>query len=157
MSRFKTTKVCPRCNEKVDISENICPDCGLIFSRLELGSNKLAKKNILAKQKDMVVYVKQFPKDLTRWKVAVLCGFLGFLGIHNLYVGKFAKGIFMFIAGILTLGAVTITALMFNRTYTAIASIFSGFMGIFWIFDFFNILTFKFKVPISIDVTGGKQ
>ncbi|MBQ3494338.1 MAG: hypothetical protein IJA69_02875 [Clostridia bacterium] len=155
MRKFKTTKICPRCGEKCDLAEPKCTDCGLVFSRLEFGSNKLAKKNIIAKQKDQVVYVKQFPKDLKRWKVGLLCGFLGLWGIHNLYVGKFFKGIFMLIAGILVTGAVTITALMFNQTYTTIASIFGGFLGIFWILDFFNILFCQFKVPISIDLMGG--
>ena len=53
---FKKTKTCPRCNEKCDLTATKCTDCGLVFARLELGSNKLAKKKILTGKKDEVVY-----------------------------------------------------------------------------------------------------
>ena len=37
------SKRCPRCGTKNDYINSKCTKCGLIFSRVENGSNKLAK------------------------------------------------------------------------------------------------------------------
>lgn len=154
MKKFRTTKVCPRCSEKCDITDTKCPDCGLIFARLEFGSNKLAKKNILAKNKDHVVYTTTLPKDLKRRNLLLLCGFLGIFGAHNLYCGRYLKGIYMFFCGILTLACVTFTNYWFTDTLLYASSIPCGIMAFMWLFDFINLCLGKFKVPVSIDLTG---
>ena len=156
MSRFKRTKTCPRCYEKCDLTDAKCPDCGLIFSRLELGSNKLAKKKILQGKKNEVVYNKGYPKDVRKFKVVLLCVFLGIFGAHCFYVGRIGRSIFMAIAGILTLACVTLTSFAFSEVLVSFSVIPSGIMGFMWIFDLVDVCINKFKIPISVDMGEGR-
>jgi len=62
-------KKCPRCGYK-NTSGHRCEECGLLFSRVENGSNKLAKQLLLARKRDEVVFAPVFRLRLTRvlWK-----------------------------------------------------------------------------------------
>ena len=66
--RKKTTKRCPRCDTKCFSEDYKCNSCGLIFSRVEGGSNQIAKGLILAGKSNQTVKAKQFPKDVSKKK-----------------------------------------------------------------------------------------
>ena len=42
--RQKVFQTCPRCGLKSLKLQDSCPDCGLVFARLEIATNKDAKK-----------------------------------------------------------------------------------------------------------------
>ena len=149
---FKKSKTCPRCNEKCDLTQDKCTDCGLVFARLELGSNKLAKKKILSGNKDEVVYNRGIPKDVKKWKLLVLSIFLGIFGAHNIYVGRFWKGAYMAICGLLSIACVTFTSFSFTDLLLQISVLPCGIMGFMWLFDMVDIFFGRFRIPIAISV-----
>ena len=102
------SKKCPRCGVKSNYNESKCSGCGLIFSRVENGSNKIAKGLILAGKKEETVNARMFPKDVSKKKFLLLCGFLGIFGTHNFYVGRYKKAVYQLICGILTVICVLI-------------------------------------------------
>ena len=145
-------KRCPRCETKNDYSAYSCSECGLIFSRVENGSNKLAKEYILAGEKEYVVKAKQFPKDVSKRTFLLYCGFLGLFGAHNFYVGRYKKAVYMLICGLVAFVLTVIGSVIPNLdTIMSFISIPVGFDAIFWIFDFtegcFNI----YKIPVAVD------
>ena len=71
------SKRCPRCGTKNTYVEQRCTSCGLVFSRVENGSNKIAKGLLMAGKKDEVVLARMFPKDVRKKKFLLLCGFWG--------------------------------------------------------------------------------
>ena len=153
---FKKTKTCPRCNEKCDLTATKCTDCGLVFARLELGSNKLAKKKILTGKKDEVVYNRAIPKDVNKWILWSLVFFFGIFGAHNLYVGKFWKGAYMALCGLLSIACVTFTNFSFTDLLLQLSVLPCGIMGFMWLFDMADIVFGRFRVPIAIDLGGDK-
>ena len=153
---FKKSKTCPRCNEKCDLTATKCTDCGLVFARLELGSNKLAKKKILTGKKDEVVYNRAIPKDVNKWILWSLVFFFGIFGAHNLYVGKFWKGAYMALCGLLSIACVTFTNFSFTDLLLQLSVLPCGIMGFMWLFDMVDIVFGRFRVPIAIDLGGDK-
>ena len=152
MRKRVLTKRCPRCEAKNDYNSYRCVDCGLIFSRVENGSNKIAKEYILAGKKEYVVCAKQFPKDVSKKKFLLLCGFLGLFGAHNFYVGRYKKAIYMLICGLV---AVVLTAI--GSALTNLDKIMSfismpiGFDAFFWVVDFVEGIFNSYKIPVAVD------
>ena len=83
MAKYKKseTKKCPRCGEKCLFASPKCPECGLVFSRLNFVTNKAGKKCVLKRQKDKLLYMTSWPSDVSRLKAILLCGFLGLLAL----------------------------------------------------------------------------
>lgn len=153
MEKSKLTKKCPRCGEKTHIFAKKCDNCGLIFSRLEFLSNKEAKRAMLKGEKEKIIYTDDFPRDLQRWKAVILCGLGGSLGLHNLYVGRYIKGIFSLVFTILT--AILILILngdVLANLYETFLFIPGAIVFIFWFYDFFLLLMKKYKVPVALDM-----
>ena len=77
-------KFCRYCGKEVNIGASICVNCGC-----EIKTNKTGQGNLNGKDKVTV---------------ALLCFFLGGLGIHNFYMGEKKKGVmkivFSFLCGI---------------------------------------------------------
>lgn len=145
---------CPRCGAKV-VSTKFCTNCELIFDRLKYASNKEAKKNLKARNKDYVIYTNVFPSDLSKKKTILLCVFLGFFGVHNFYVGKIFRGIYNLLAMIVAILAVVIPTSAFNMVYNTILSICMPFIAIsmlLWLIDIITLFTNRFKVPISLKI-----
>lgn len=151
-------KKCPRCGTKCNYNEFRCSGCGLIFSRVENGSNQLAKGLILAGKKDQTVKMIGYPKDVNKKKYLLLCGFLGLFGAHNFYVGKYFKAIFQIIMGILS-----VILTIFSGTFEAYSFIMSfifvpaGINVFMWLFDFFDGCINKCRIPVAVDFTDGKN
>ncbi|MDD4815600.1 MAG: hypothetical protein PHQ62_00470 [Clostridia bacterium] len=158
LEKTKLTKKCPRCNEKTYINAKKCDNCGLIFSRLEYLSNKEAKTAMLKGEKEKIIYTSDFPRDLQRWKAIVLCALGGALGLHNIYVGRYIKGIFSLIFTVLT--AIFILVLEGNvlaSLYEIYLFIPGALVFIFWFYDLFLLLLNKYKVPVALDMPLEKR
>lgn len=156
--RRERTKRCPRCDTKNRLTNYRCSSCGLIFSRVETGSNVLAKNLILAGKSDQTVKARMFPKDVSKKKFLLLCGFLGIFGAHNFYVGRYKKAIFQLICGLLA--AVCVACGSFIPHYQTIMSFISvpiGIDGVMWAWDFADGAFNHYRIPVAVDlVDGGK-
>ena len=145
-------KKCPRCGTKNNYTENRCTSCGLVFSRVENGSNKIAKGLLMAGKKDEVVLARMFPNDVRKKKFMLLCGFLGIFGAHNFYVGRYIKAIYMLIVGIAS--CVLASLNIFSQAYDTFMSfffVFPALLAYFWIEDFVLIALNKYKVPVALE------
>lgn len=153
MAKYRRSEVkkCPRCGEKCLFNAPKCPECGLLFSRLSLVTNKAGKRCVRKRQKDKVLYVSSWPADAKRWKALLLCGFLGLYGAHNFYLGRYIKATFSLIFSTIT----TIFAAMtvypdFYYTFIQFFAIPAAFPLFFWVIDFIQIAVGKYKIPVSI-------
>ena len=153
--REKTRKTCPRCKSVCDINEKKCEDCGLNFEKLQYASNRLAKKNFWAKKYDEIIKIPSFPSDVSRTQTLMLSIFLGVFGAHNFYVGRYYKGFFQLLMGILTVTLV-IVASATSTVYNTLVNIIMPFIGVYaltWLFDVTAIIFGNYKIPISIDMS----
>ena len=134
-----------------------CTECGLVFSRLEIATNKEAKRKILHNDRDFIIKTSKLPSDVSFLKLLLLCIFTGALGGHLFYVGRYVKG------GILALNFIVIVlSVIFNSALikidnglfiAALASI-CGLILLIWPYDLFMIIWKKFKVPVAIDLNS---
>lgn len=156
--RRERTKRCPRCDTKNKLTNYRCSSCGLIFSRVENGSNVLAKGLILAGKSDQTVKARMFPKDVSKNKFLFLCGFLGIFGAHNFYVGRYKKAIFQLICGLVAV--ICVACGNFIPYYNTIMSFISfpiGIDGVMWLWDFVDGVFNHYRIPVAVDLTqGGK-
>ena len=150
------SKRCPRCGTKNDYSNSKCTQCGLIFSRVENGSNKLAKGLILSGQKDLTIKAPGFPKDVSKKTFMLLCGFLGFWGAHNFYVGRYIKAIFQVISGIFAVLATFFSGITFISVLSSYLFIFVAIDAFMWMFDLIDGAINKYRIPVAVDFTDGK-
>lgn len=143
---------CPRCETKNEYNSYRCSNCGLIFSRVEQGSNLIAKDYIKSGKSEYVVKAKGFPKDVSKKAFLLYCGFLGLFGAHNFYVGRYKKAIFMLVFGLI--------AVIFTATGSIIPNLDKimsflsfpiGIDGFFWILDFVEGVFNAYKIPVAVD------
>ena len=151
------SKVCPRCNIKVPQEVDTCPDCGLIFSRLEVATNKEAKAKKKRGDREFIVNTSRLPSDVSFVKLLLLCIFLGPVGAHAFYVGRYLRG-----SVLLTNFCLILLTVIFNsqlmqidggKLVATVSTIF-GIILLVWFVDIFFIATKKFKVPVAIDIDG---
>ncbi len=142
-------KKCPRCNTKCLNAQKKCEECGLVFARLSEGTNEEAKKQFWKKDKSIVL-VKEFPKDVVRWKLILMCFFLGLFGAHNLWVGRYYRGFFMLVVGLLSLVYVSLPSSEFLISLVSYIFILPALLAIFWVSDFVGLCVGTYKVPIAI-------
>lgn len=151
------TKRCPRCGTKNNYTNSKCTQCGLIFSRVENGSNKLAKGLILSGQKNLTLKAPGFPKDVSKKKFLFLCGFLGLFGAHNFYVGRYVKAIYQIIIGIFSVIATVLSGYVgFIGNIMPFMCIFVAVNAFMWMFDFVDGVLNKYRIPVAVDFTNGK-
>lgn len=156
MRRMYKAKQCPRCGTKNLYDQFRCTECGLIFSRVENGSNKLAKDLILAGKKDETVKAKGFPKDVKKSTFLLLCGFLGIWGAHNFYVGRYFKAVFQLIVGLFSVVFIVLSGIISNLDYImSFVFLPVAIDGIFWLFDFVDAIFNKYKIPVAVDFSEG--
>ena len=134
-----------------------CSDCGLIFSRLEIATNKEAKAKKLRNDREFIINTKTLPSDVSFIKLLLLSIFLGPFGAHCFYVGRYLRGSIL-----LTDMIAIIMFVVFNsqlvpiwdgNLINALATI-SGAIMLIWFLDIFLIMTKRFKVPVAIDIEG---
>ena len=153
-------KHCPRCGMKSLATAETCSDCGLVFSRLDIATNKDAKKKIKNRDKDFIIMTNKLPADVSFMKLISLCIFAGLFGAHSFYVGRYWRG------GIVCLNTlILIMFVVFNEQMIAIdggtllgaLSTLCGMFIILWPVDIVMIFMKKFKVPIAIDLDSQMQ
>ncbi len=151
---FEKKKICPRCGIKVAQSAEVCNDCGLIFSRLNIATNKDAKSLKKRGEKDFIIYTASLPSDVSYVKLLCLTIFTGIFGGHCFYVGRYLRASMLLINFILDIFLVVFNAQIFaySQTLLGALSTISGFIMLAWIWDIFMVAFKKFKVPIAIDL-----
>lgn len=111
------TKFCKHCGEKIAIDAIICPKCGRQVEELKTSKAEsviINNNNAVSASASSASYGAVCGRCCNKWVALFLCLFLGFIGAHKFYEGKFGTGIFYIIT--------------------------FGVFGIGWIIDFFNIL-----------------
>lgn len=159
LSQLPKKITCPRCGLKIYEGAYKCPDCGLIFSRLELATNKDAKTLIRKKEKDFVLKSSQLPEDVSFIKLLMLAIFLGPFGAHCFYVGRYWRASFLLIDMIAIFFLVLFNSYLIQVDEGALIGSLSticGFIMLMWPWDILMIIFKKFKVPIAIDITANQ-
>ena len=156
--KFAKKITCPRCGLKSFEGVESCPDCGLVFSRLDIATNKDAKRKILRGDRDYIIKTNRLPSDVNFLKLLLLCIFLGPVGAHCYYTGLYLRG------GVLTCTFVAIVMFVIfnvplmqinNGAFLGAMSTICGLIELLWIWDIAMILLKKYKVPVAIDLEGG--
>lgn len=148
-------KKCPRCGTKVDKQVAVCTSCGLNYNKFDEATNKEAKIAISMGEKDRVLYRTGCPKDVKRWKLILICVFLGFMGAHHYYVGRKGWGLFytcFFFVGVIN---AIVTLFIPQVVNTEVFQVFYllvliwGIVIALWIIDIVKICFNKYKIPVS--------
>lgn len=156
--RTYKSKRCPRCGTKNSYSQFRCTDCGLIFSRVENGSNKIAKQLIMAGKKSETIKSPGYPKDVKKSKFLLLSGFLGLFGAHNFYVGRYTKAVIQLVFGMMTIIISVLSNYIPNLDYVmSFAFLPIAINGLMCAFDFIDGVFNKYKIPVAVDFSEGKE
>lgn len=153
--KFSKMVTCPRCGLKTFEGVETCPDCGLVFSRLEIATNKDAKRKILRGDRDYIIKTNKLSSDVSFIKLLLLCIFLGPLGVHNFYTGRYLKGSFLAMSFIGIFLLVVFNAPLINidgGKLVGTLSTICGLILLMWPWDLFMIVMKKYKVPVAIDL-----
>ena len=150
----RKTKKCPRCGNECLLSQVRCDECDLLFSKVEEATNREGKKRLLRGQKEQVIFVKQYPKDVKKWKLILITIFLGLFGGHYLYVGRRKAGFTM----LLYFFVVVFVGVIFNAYFLEVwggnfYSLFGPLTGVYcliWLNDIRRVCFNSFKIPVSI-------
>ncbi len=154
---FNKIKACPRCGLSYVEGAEKCNDCGLIFSRLEIATNKDAKRKILRRDRDFIIKVSKLPSDVSYLRLLLYAIFLGAFGGHCFYVGRFARGSILlgnFIFMLLLVIFNTPISQVNDGALLGVLSSLCGFVLLMWFYDILMIFLKKFKVPVAIDLTS---
>ncbi len=143
---------CPRCKEKNFKNQKKCSECGLVFDKLNYVTNRAGKIAVVKREKEKVLKVDKWPPDVKKYKALLLCGFLGFLGIHNFYLGRYVKGAFsLFVTLVASICILLENYIDYSAFYETFFFIPTAIMFIFWWADFLLIIINKYKIPVAID------
>ncbi|MGD9901697.1 MAG: NINE protein [Spirochaetales bacterium] len=146
--------LCPVCYNKIKTENGVCAYCGFKKSDLSTAKASEVKKARKEGRYDDIIYSSEFPSDLDYKKTVLLTVFLGWLGLHNFYVNKPYKGIFVLVSIILTV--IFSNGLIFglfpeNFVNFSIYFFMAGAISaIMWLFDIAALLFKNFKVPVVI-------
>ena len=148
---------CPRCGYQVLDGTEECPDCGLVFSRLEIATNREAKAKKLRHDRAYIVNTKKLPSDVSFKKLLIFSIFFGAIGGHCFYVGRYLRGSILLLNAILMVLATVFNKYLMsidNGAFLATISTIFGIIELLWFWDIFAIITKRFKVPVAIDIEG---
>ena len=155
---FRQNKRCPRCNTKTPAASAVCPSCQLNYQKFESATNKQAKINLRMGEKEQVLMRKGRPSDVSLVTLLLLSIFLGFMGAHHYYVGRYKMGIFytcFFLVGVTN---VILSRLVKGSLSGFVYEIFTllvlvwGVVIFLWIIDVAKICLNKFKIPVSREI-----
>ena len=151
---------CPRCGLRCYEGIETCPDCGLVFSRLEIATNKDAKQKMRRHDHDFIIMTSKLPSDVSRAKLILYTIFFGVFGGHCFYVGRYWRGatfLTTFIAMFLLVVFNSSLAAIGNGSLLGVLSTILGLIMLMWPWDIFMVVLKKFKVPIAIDLESNGQ
>lgn len=157
LSRKQDFQICPRCGLKSLVGVESCPECGLIFSRLDVATNKDAKRKILRHDRDFIIRTTKLPSDVSFVKLLIHSILLGPTGAHCFYVGRYLRGSILLTNFVFMLMLVIFNAeiaVVSERALLGVLSTLCGFVLLMWPWDVFMIIFKKFKVPVAIDIDG---
>ena len=151
----RETVKCPRCGEKCLISQAKCPECGLVFSRLEEATNRDAVKRLKNGEKKNVILTTKIPSDIKYWKLILYSTLFGLFGVQYFYVHRWKMGLFMlvwffisFFLGVYFNGY-TITWLNGSFMNYILAPL-VGVYVIIWLNSVRQAIFKSFKIPVSL-------
>lgn len=143
---------CPKCYGGMKKKDGICLHCGFKLSEFDGATNEKVKIARKSGKKEDILYTSSLPIDITKKRLVLYCIFLGIIGGHNYYVGKFTKAIYMTCTTIFTiLMAILIAnkiAVEFTNYFGTFFSLLQGITILIWLYDLICILANKFKVPV---------
>lgn len=143
---------CPRCGEENFKTQKKCSDCGLIFDRLNYVSNRAGKIAVVRREKENILRVTKWPKDAKKNKALLLCGFLGLVGAHNFYLGRYVKGFFSLIVTLVACVCIMLENVIdYASFYESFFFLPTGIMFLMWWVDFILIASNKYKIPVALD------
>ena len=152
---MKEFKRCPRCNFKTLKDMARCGNCGLNFQKFNTATVEEAKSAFRLGEKDRVLYTKQVPSDINKWKFMLLTLFCGWFGLHFFHLGKKWRGAFQ-ILGLIGAFVYGYFTLKFNIRSGYAGNLILAF-GIIWVASFIiwlsdtiSIIFNKFKYPVSL-------
>lgn len=154
MNLFKN-KHCPRCNTKLPVEMVVCSNCQLNFQKFESATNSEAKEAIKQGEKDRVLMRKGRPNDVKFLPLLLLTIFLGFIGAHYYYVGRYKMGAFFSIFFCVGIVNAIISTLLKATPKGDLYQIFTllvlvwGVVLILWIIDMAKVCLNRFKIPVS--------
>lgn len=149
-------KKCPRCNFKTAKSANVCPGCNLNYFKFDTATNAEAKRAIKEGDTNRVIYRTGQPNDVGKVKLLLLTIFLGFMGSHLYYIGRFKRAVFYTIFFIIGVVYSILSTIFTITTYSLIWELFYilylvwGAVIILWIIDIVKVCFNKFKIPVSL-------
>ena len=143
---------CPRCGEENFKTQKKCSDCGLVFDRLNYVSNRAGKIAVVRREKENILRVTKWPKDAKKSKALLLCGFLGLVGAHNFYLGRYVKGFFSLIVTLVACVCIMLENVIdYASFYESFFFLPTGIMFLMWWVDFILIAMNKYKIPVALD------
>lgn len=146
-------KRCPRCDNKCLATHTKCDECGLVFARMDMATNKAAKNMIKRGDRQYVLYTKNLPKDISYVKLLLFSIFLGLVGGHYYYTGKYIKAFLMSAGFAYTLVCVIFNYALQNFMDTYYLYVPIGILAFSWVVSVCYVLIKKFKVPVCIETT----
>lgn len=149
----KPYKRCPRCDNKCLITQTKCEECGLIFARMDMATNRAAKNMIKRGDRQYLLYTNKLPKDLSYTKLLLYTIFLGLFGAQYYYTGKYIKGFLMSAGFVYTLVCVIFNAALQPIFESYFLYVPVGIYAFAWVISMCYVIIKKFKVPVCIETT----
>ena len=147
--------LCPKCYGKCKKEQKRCYNCGFDLTLLEGATNKEAKRARKTIYKDDIMMIKGIPPDVSKKKLSLFAIFLGLFGVHNFYVGRLWRGLFMCISTSVTILLSTLVSTLgiidaANVYYIAFQFwlIFQGITVLLWVYDIIMIFLERWKIPV---------
>lgn len=135
-------------------SVEVCPDCGLVFSRLDIATNKDAKRKKKRGDRSFILKTTKIPSDVSYVKLLLLTIFTGLFGGHCFYVGRYLRGSVLLANFLVVLCVAIFNAQLIAYSEVLVSTICTicGFVMLLWFWDIFMVALKKFKIPVAIDL-----
>ncbi len=150
----RQTQKCPRCGCKALLNQYKCPECGLVFSKLDMATNKAAAERYKKHERNKIIMIRKTPPDLKRWKLILYTVLFGLFGGQYFYTRRWWWGIFYLLGFALLFSLVYFNGYLMStewgETLVNVGAVFVGAYGICWMLDIVRVCTYKFKIPVSL-------
>lgn len=135
-------------------SVEVCPDCGLVFARLDIATNKDAKRKKKRGDRSFILKTTKIPSDVSYAKLLLLTIFTGLFGGHCFYVGRYLRGSVLLANFLVVLCVAIFNAQLIAYSEVLVSTICTicGFVMLLWFWDIFMVALKKFKIPVAIDL-----
>ena len=145
---------CPICGCKMK-EEFMCPFCKITGEQVKNASNKEAIERIKNKDTKEVYMSSYLPKDVNNTRLFIMTLLGGFLGIHQVRVGKYKTGFFYLFLTFFSVVSYILSHFIFKDSvileYCMKFGFILGAIVIFcWISDCFKVLFKSFSMPIVL-------